>query len=227
MILPQDKQKLLDALLWSSIFILLFIISFYGSRYLNVSLSNLGVEPRTWKGILNMPTMLFVHASTEHLWNNTLAFFILTTTIFFFYYDIAIPTFLIMWVFSPIILLVIGRDNVHVGASVLIYAEFAFLFFSGIFRRNLNTKRISMAVGFVYGYTVWYMFPIEQQVSWEGHISGFICGIMLAWYFRKQGPPEPVYRHEVEPELSDEDPFWLETILEKEQKTTLSDANSE
>ncbi|MDP5075643.1 MAG: rhomboid family intramembrane serine protease [Flavobacteriales bacterium] len=227
MILPQDKQKLLDALLWSSIFILLFIISFYGSRYLNVSLSNLGVEPRTWKGILNMPTMLFVHASTEHLWNNTLAFFILTTTIFFFYYDIAIPTFLIMWVFSPIILLVIGRDNVHVGASVLIYAEFAFLFFSGIFRRNLNTKRISMAIGFVYGYTVWYMFPIEQQVSWEGHISGFICGIMLAWYFRKQGPPEPVYRHEVEPELSDEDPFWLETIQEKEQKTTLSDANSE
>lgn len=227
MILPQDKQKLLDALLWSSIFILLFIISFYGSRYLNVSLSNLGVEPRTWKGILNMPTMLFVHASPEHLWNNILAFFILTTTIFFFYYEIAIPTFLIMWVFSPIILFVIGRDNVHVGASVLIYAEFAFLFFSGIFRRNLNTKRISMAVGFVYGYTVWYMFPIEQQVSWEGHISGFICGIMLAWYFRKQGPPEPVYRHEVEPELSDEDPFWLETIQEKEQKTTLSDANSE
>ncbi len=227
MILPQDKQKLLDALLWSSIFILLFIISFYGSRYLNVSLSNLGVEPRTWKGLLNMPTMLFVHASLEHLWNNTLAFFILTTTIFFFYYEIAIPIFLMMWVFSPIILFVIGRDNVHVGASVLIYAEFAFLFFSGIFRRNLNTKRISMAVGFVYGYTVWYMFPIEEQVSWEGHISGFLCGIMLAWYFRKQGPPEPVYRHEVEPELSDDDPFWLETIQEKEQKPTLSDANSE
>lgn len=227
MILPQDKQKLLDALLWSSIFILLFIISFYGSRYLNVSLSNLGVVPRTWKGLLNMPTMLFVHASSEHLWNNTLAFFILTTTIFFFYYEIAIPIFLIMWVFAPIILFVIGRDNVHVGASVLIYAEFAFLFFSGIFRRNLNTKRISMAVGFLYGYTVWYMFPIEEQVSWEGHISGFICGIFLAWYYRKQGPPEPVYRHEVEPELSDDDPFWLETIQEKEEKTTLSDANSE
>lgn len=227
MILPQDKQKLLDALLWSSIFILLFIISFYGSRYLNVSLSNLGVVPRTWKGLLNMPTMLFVHASSEHLWNNTLAFFILTTTIFFFYYEIAIPIFLIMWVFAPIILFVIGRDNVHVGASVLIYAEFAFLFFSGIFRRNVNTKRISMAVGFLYGYTVWYMFPIEEQVSWEGHISGFICGIFLAWYYRKQGPPEPVYRHEVEPELSDDDPFWLETIQEKEEKTTLSDANSE
>jgi len=227
MILPQDRQKLLDSFLWSSIFILLFIISFYGSRYMNVSLSNFGVEPRTWQGLLQMPTMLFVHASPEHLWNNVLAFFILTTTLFFFYYEIAIPVFLIMWVFSPILLFVIGRDNVHVGASVLIYAEFAFLFFSGIFRKNLNTKRISMAVGFVYGYTVWYMFPIEQQVSWEGHISGFLCGIMLAWYFRKQGPPEPVYRHEVEPELSDEDPFWLETIQEKEQKTTLSDANSE
>jgi membrane associated rhomboid family serine protease len=227
MILPQDKQKLLDALLWSSIFILLFIISFYGSRYLNMSLSNLGVEPRTWQGLFHMPTMLFVHATPEHLWNNVLAFFILTTTLFFFYYEIAIPVFLIMWVFSPIVLFIIGRDNVHVGASVLIYAEFAFLFFSGIFRRNLNTKRISMAVGFVYGYTVWYMFPIEQQVSWEGHISGFLCGIMLAWYFRKKGPAEPVYRHEVEPELSDEDPFWLETVPQKEEKTTLSDLNSE
>lgn len=227
MILPQDRQKLLDALLWSSLFILLFIISFYGSRYMNVSLSGLGLEPRTGSGLLHMPTMLFVHASPEHLWNNVLAFFILTTTVFFFYYEIAIPVFLIMWVFSPVILFLIGRENVHVGASVLIYAEFAFLFFSGIFRRNLNTKRISMAVGFVYGYTVWYMFPIEQQVSWEGHISGFICGILLAWYFRKQGPLEPVYRHEVEPELSDDDPFWLETIPEKEQKPTLSDSNSE
>ncbi len=227
MILPQDKQKLLDALLWSSIFILLFVISFYGSRYMNVSLSNLGVEPRSWQGLFHMPSMLFVHATPEHLWNNVLAFFILTTTLFFFYYEIAIPVFLIMWAFSPIILFVIGRDNVHVGASVLIYAEFAFLFFSGIFRRNLNMKRISMAVGFVYGYTVWYMFPIEQQVSWEGHISGFICGIMLAWYFRKQGPPEPVYRHEVEPELSDEDPFWLETIQEKDEKPTLSDSHGE
>jgi membrane associated rhomboid family serine protease len=227
MILPQDKTKLLDAILWSTIFVLLFIISFYGSRYMNVSLSNLGVEPRSWQGLFHMPSMLFVHATPEHLWNNVLAFFILTTTLFFFYYEIAIPVFLIMWVFSPVILFVIGRDNVHVGASVLIYAEFAFLFFSGIFRRNLNTKRISMAVGFVYGYTVWYMFPIEQQVSWEGHISGFLCGIMLAWYFRKQGPPEPVYRHEVEPELSDEYPFWLETIQEKEQKPTLSDVNSE
>jgi membrane associated rhomboid family serine protease len=227
MILPQDKQKLLDALLWSSIFILLFIISFYGSRYLNMSLSNLGVEPRTWQGLFHMPSMLFVHATPEHLWNNVLAFFILTTTLFFFYYEIAIPVFLIMWIFSPIILFIIGRDNVHVGASVLIYAEFAFLFFSGIFRKNLNTKRISMAVGFVYGYTVWYMFPIEQQVSWEGHISGFLCGIVLAWYFRKQGPAEPVYRHEVEPELSDEDPFWLETVPEKEEKTTLSDLNGE
>ena len=227
MILPQDKQKLLDALLWSSIFILLFVISFYGSRYMNVSLSNLGVEPRSWQGLFHMPSMLFVHATPEHLWNNVLAFFILTTTLFFFYYEIAIPVFLIMWAFSPIILFVIGRDNVHVGASVLIYAEFAFLFFSGIFRRNLNMKRISMAVGFVYGYTVWYMFPIEQQVSWEGHISGFLCGIMLAWYFRKQGPPEPVYRHEVEPELSDEDPFWLETIQEKDEKPTLSDSHGE
>ena len=227
MILIPDRTKLLDALLWSSIFILLFIISFYGSRYINVSLSDFGVEPRTLKGLLHMPTMLFVHASPEHLWNNVLAFFILTTTLFFFYYEIAIPVFLIMWVFSPVLLFVIGRDNVHVGASVLIYAEFAFLFFSGIFRRNLNMKRISMAVGFVYGYTVWYMFPIEQQVSWEGHVSGFICGIMLAWYFRKQGPQEPVYRHEVEPELSDEDPFWLEKIQEKDQKPTLSDSNSE
>lgn len=227
MILPQDRQKLLDALLWSSIFILLFIISFYGSRYMNVSLSNLGVEPRSWNGLFHMPTMLFVHASPEHLWNNVLAFFILTTTLFFFYYEIAISVFLIMWVFSPIILFVIGRENVHVGASVLIYAEFAFLFFSGIFRRNLNTKRISMAVGFVYGYTVWYMFPIEQQVSWEGHISGFICGILLAWYFRKQGPPEPVYRHEIEPELSDDDPFWLEKSPEIPQNQTLSDSNSE
>jgi hypothetical protein len=36
-----------------------------------------------------------------------------------------------------------------------------------------------------------------------------------------------VYRHEVEPELSDEDPFWLENTEGKSQNETLSDSDSE
>ena len=43
----------------------------------------------------------------------------------------------------------------------------------------------------------------------------------------RSGPAEPVYRHEIEPELSDDDPFWLEKEPENLQNQTFSDSNSE
>ena len=40
---------------------------------------------------------------------------------------------------------------------------------------------------FLYGSMIWYVLPIKEGVSWEGHLSGFLVGLVLAFTFKKKG----------------------------------------
>ena len=86
-------------------------------------------------------------------------------------------------------------DGNHIGASGIIYGLAAFLFTSGMIRNNrLLLLRVSLAVAFFYGGIVWWMLPIDDHVSWEGHLSGAIVGtVARLWLYRRQGPLDPVY----------------------------------
>jgi membrane associated rhomboid family serine protease len=38
------------------------------------------------------------------------------------------------------------------------------------------------------------MFPgFYKDISWESHMMGFVSGIILAIWYRKEGPQAPVY----------------------------------
>jgi hypothetical protein len=45
------------------------------------------------------------------------------------------------------------------------------------------------------------IFPMQEHVSWEGHLFGLGSGLLLAWVFKNQGPQSPKYRYEIEKEL--------------------------
>ncbi len=57
---------------------------------------------------------------------------------------------------------------------------------------------------FLYGSTVWGMFPVAEYVdptiSWEGHFSGALSGFLCALIFRKKGPQKPEQKYEWEEE---------------------------
>ena len=179
-------------------------------EYLGYSLARYGLIPRDIVGLRGILTMHFLHGGFDHIWHNTLAFIVLNTFLFYFYRSISIKTFFFIFFFSGILLWLIGRPTVHIGASMIIYGEFAFLFLSGIIRKNPILARVTLLVGLYYGSLVWYVFPVDPKISWEGHLAGFVVGLIAAIIFRKQGPQRKVYRYEVEPELSDENPYWLE-----------------
>ena len=64
---------------------------------------------------------------------------------------------------------------------------FSFIFFSGLIRKHYRLIAMSLVIIFLYGSMIWLLIPIEERISWEGHLSGFLVGIILAYLFRKKG----------------------------------------
>ncbi|KAA6307023.1 hypothetical protein EZS27_041312, partial [termite gut metagenome] len=90
----------------------------------------------------------------------------------------------------------------------IIYGLAFFLFFSGIIRKHIPLIAISLLVTFIYGGLVWNMFPffVKPSISWEGHLSGAIMGILCAYTFKSYGPQKPeIVDDEEEEDASEEE----------------------
>ena len=167
-------------------------------------MSKLAILPGSPKGLIGIVFSPFLHSSFSHLWSNTLPLLILIWLLFYFYRNIAFPAFIYLWFLSGLLTWIIGRSSYHLGASGLVFAMLFFLFFSGIFRRYIPLIAVSLVVAFIYGSTIWSIFPIAEivdvTISWEGHLSGAISGLIVSVFFRKQGPQRPVKVWEEEPD---------------------------
>lgn len=199
---------LIPAILFVSIIWLVFLI---GQTLLDrVDIMRLGLTPGEITGLRGVIFSPLLHSSVSHLWSNTLSLLILIWFLFYFYSKIAPKVFVALWIISGVATWFIGRNALHVGASGLLFALLFFLFFSGIFRKYIPLVAVSLIVAFVYGGSVWSILPITElvdaSISWEGHLSGAISGLLMAVVYRREGPqkPEVVWEEEEEEEEEEE-----------------------
>jgi hypothetical protein len=103
-----------------------------------------------------------------------------------------------------------GRESYHIGASGLVYGLTTFLFFSGMFRRDIKLMALSMLVVFLYGGMVWGIFPLFIGISWEAHLFGAFSGLLFAFVYRMEGPQRKVYawENETDDEADEPDAYW-------------------
>ena len=66
---------------------------------------------------------------------------------------------------------------------------------------------LSLFVVFIYGSLLWYIFPIKDGISWEGHLSGFLTGLLLAMFTKTSVPEEPKYSWQREGYNEEDDEF--------------------
>lgn len=189
-----------------ALFFVFLIVGFkFLEEYLELRWARFGVLPRTFEGMLGILTSPFIHGDWKHVFNNVFPLLILGTALRYFYKDISREVFLWSWLMSGLWLWSIGRPNFHIGASGIVYALASFLFFSGLIRKHTRLMAVSFVVVFLYGSMVWGVFPIKEHISWEGHLSGALAGIILAWWFREEGPPKQKYQYEIDEELEEQE----------------------
>ena len=210
----QKKRSIfvLPALFILVLFVVEWIEHTYGMRF-----AKYGVLPRTLEGLKGVLLSPFIHSDWKHLINNALPLFVLTATLGFFYKGIAKEVFLWSWLMSGLWLWAIGRPSFHIGASGLLYALASFLFFSGFIRKHTKLMSISMFIVFLYGGMVWGIFPMKKHISWEGHLAGALAGLILAYWFKDNGPPKQVYQYEIDELLEEQEQTYTYEYKEKEK----------
>ena len=172
-----------------------------------INLNDFGIYPRTFKGLRGVLFSPFLHGSVQHLYNNTLPVAILSGALVFFYRKNALRVLILGILLSGFLTWLIGRPSYHIGASGLIYVLASFIFFKGIFTKHFRLVALSLLVVFIYGGLLWYIFPIREEISWEGHLAGFVTGLFLAVVLKTDLPPVKKYAWENENFAEEDDAF--------------------
>ncbi len=225
-------KRLYISMFFPGVFLLLIWLVFIIDSTLKLELAFHGIFPRKISGLLGILLSPFIHGGIKHIVANSIPLFALSSLLFYFYRNLSFKVLLISVLMTGSLVWIIGRPSYHVGASGVIYAMAGFLFVSGIIRKHLGLMAISFLVAFQYGSMIWGIFPIEDRVSWESHLTGLITGVGLAWFYRKRGPvglrlfwQGSGYNGPEEPdsESGDELP-WNEYEIEGQEKPGIPDA---
>ena len=195
------KRKNLTSLKFSAIILIIIWSVKIFEIVFDYDFTEYGVLPRKFNGLIGILFSPLIHADVNHLLSNSLPVIILCLLIFNFYIEIAKKILIYLYFISGLWLWCIGRESFHIGASGLIYAMASFLFFSGILRKNSQLSAVALLVIFIYGGLFWGLFPIHKNVSWEGHLTGFIAGVLVSFICRKDGPERKKYNWEIEEDL--------------------------
>ena len=177
-----------------------------------------GIYPRNFYGLKGILFSPFIHGDVKHLYHNSAPLFVLLFSLFYFYRGIAWKVFLYGALLTGMLTWIIGRKSYHIGASGVIYFLFSFIFLSGILRKNYRLVAVSLMIIFLYGSMVWYVFPVKESISWEGHLSGFVIGIIFAVFYRRVGPQKLEYDWEKETYEPDE----FDRLFEEREKAKSS-----
>ena len=173
---------------------LIFIwVIYYIEINFGLNFNKYGIFPKSFVGLRGILFSPFIHSDVTHLFNNSIPLAVMLGCLYYFYQKIANKVLIVGLVLTGFLTWILGRPSYHIGASGIIYMLVSFIFFSGIFRKYYRLIALSLAVVFLYGSMVWYIFPTSERISWEGHLSGFLVGFLFAYIFRKQGPKQEIF----------------------------------
>lgn len=207
----QERNELLKAMFYPFVLAsLMWIVK--GIEILwDLSFSHFGLFPLSGTGLLGIITMPFLHSNLDHLVSNTFPFLFLGTMLFVFYKELAWKILFWIALLTGVWLWLGARGSFHIGASGVVYGLASFLFFSGILRNNKRLLTLTLIVAFLYGGLIWGFFPEffpQKNISWEGHLFGFISGLLMAVYYKKEGPQEDVFYWDDSDVPDGEDAYW-------------------
>lgn len=137
---------------------------------------------RLW-GILTAP---FIHASFQHLIDNTVPFVFMGLIIALAgAARLALVTVIVILIGGIGTWLVSPGGVPTIGASGVVFGYATYLFTRGFFNRSALELLTGLIVGVVWGAALVASVVPHAGVSWQGHVSGAVGGVVAASVLRR------------------------------------------
>ena len=144
------------------------------------TLDQYGIIPRYLIGLRGILFAPLLHGGFPHLIANTIPFLTLGWLVMVRrtsdFWEVTLIAMLVgglgTWLF--------GSSGIHIGASGVIFGYLGFLISRGYFERKFGSILFSFIVLLLYGGLLWGVFPSNPMISWQGHLFGFIGGVVAA-----------------------------------------------
>jgi membrane associated rhomboid family serine protease len=184
--------------LLSAIVALMWIVEVINSLD-NNQLDGDGIWPRNIDRFWGIVTSPFIHASFQHLLDNTVPFVFLGVIIALRgALRLAIVTGFVIaigglgtWLISPA-----GAPTI--GASGVVFGYATYLLTRGFFDRSLLEIGVGLVVGVLWGGVLLSSLVPQPGVSWQAHACGGVAGVIVAWrlsaYDRRRRSGRPAGR---------------------------------
>lgn len=153
-----------------------------------------GIEPRRLDGLDGVLLAPFLHVNFEHLYSNSIPLILLGTFV------LAAGVRRFLWSIAVIMLVAgigvwfIGATGVHAGASGVIFGFLGVLLTRSVVEFSWWNAAVAVLIGLLYWWQLASVVPafVAENISWEGHLFGFIGGVVAAIAFRRRRPKRPV-----------------------------------
>ncbi|CPV82226.1 rhomboid family intramembrane serine protease [Mycobacteroides abscessus] len=183
---PGRPQWVTGGILVASFVALLYVVegidSVTGHR-----LDENGIRPLETDGLDGVLFAPLLHANWGHLVANTVPALVLG----FLAAAAGVARFLlataIIWLLGGVGTWLIGNigspyETNHIGASGLIFGWLTYVIVRGFFNRSVGQILIGAVVLVLYGGVLWGVLPGQFGVSWQGHLSGAVAGVLAAYW---------------------------------------------
>ena len=175
------SELVMHLIILSNAIMLLWLIELADYLFWHGALDYYGIQPRTLTGLRNLFLAPFLHKGFNHLLANTAPFLVLgwfvllrgTRTFFLVTLSAVLCSGLGIWLLG-------GAATIHVGLSGVIFGYLGFLLLHSYFERSTQAIALALLAGFLYGGMIWGVLPLQPNVSWLGHLFGFVGGVVAA-----------------------------------------------
>lgn len=153
-------------------------------------LDNYGIHPRDTAGLAEIVSAPFLHVGFGHLLSNTVPFAAMGAAIALGgLARVALVTLIVGLVSGLGVWLIAPSNEVHLGASGLVFGYAAYLVGRGILSRRLAELAVGVAVVAVWGIGLLQGLLPQEQISWQAHLFGAIGGILAAFLLANRREP--------------------------------------